>query len=257
MKAISILGMSYKVIGLIPARFASSRFPGKPLVGVLGKPMIQRVYEQCLKSDSLSEVIVATDHPDIFQTVKSFGGKVVMTSEQHPSGTDRCMEAVMNSKLPLEDHDVIINIQGDEPFIDPAQIDLLAQMFSKEEVRLGTLVRPITDKVTYENPNCPKVVRDLYGRALYFSRAALPFFRDDDQLPSPCFQHIGIYGYRWKELMEICALKPSFLEQTEALEQLRWLENGYDIFTEISEHENHAVDSPEDLQKIEEWYSNN
>jgi 3-deoxy-manno-octulosonate cytidylyltransferase (CMP-KDO synthetase) len=248
----------HKTIGVIPARFASTRFPGKPLVGILGKPMIQRVYEQCIKSDLLDEVIVATDHPDIYNTVEAFGGKAVMTNPEHPSGTDRCLEAIENAELGLNDNDVIINIQGDEPFIDPEQISLLADLFSKEHIQLGTLIKPITDTAVFENTNSPKVVKDIHGKALYFSRASIPFHRGTSpEAAENFFQHIGIYGYRFIILKEICALKPSFLEKTEGLEQLRWLENGYSIYTAISHHESIAVDSPEDLKKIENWHSKN
>ena len=250
--------MGNKIIGIIPARFASTRFPGKPLVGILGKPMIQRVYEQCVKSELLSEIIVATDNPDILNTVENFGGKAVMTSESHPSGTDRCKEAIENSGLHLSPNDIIINIQGDEPFIDPEQIDVLCALFQREEVNLGTLIKPITEASVYSDVNSPKVVRSKTGKALYFSRSPIPFQRDESLgMPSDCFQHIGIYGYRWKTLKEICDLSPSYLEKTEGLEQLRWLENGYEIYTEISNHESIAVDTPEDLMKIAKWHSNN
>ncbi|MFT7114277.1 MAG: 3-deoxy-manno-octulosonate cytidylyltransferase (CMP-KDO synthetase) [Candidatus Azotimanducaceae bacterium] len=248
----------HKTIGVIPARFASTRFPGKPLVGILGKPMIQRVYEQCMKSDLLDEVIVATDHPDIYNTVEAFGGKAAMTNPNHPSGTDRCLEAIQNVNLDLNENDVIINIQGDEPFIDPEQISLLADLFSNEDILLGTLIKRITDISVFENPNSPKVVTDIHGKALYFSRSAIPFHRDTiPETANHLFQHVGIYGYRLKTLEDICRLKPSFLEETEGLEQLRWIENGYNIYTAISHHESLAVDTPEDLKKIEIWHSKN
>lgn len=250
--------MQRKIIGIIPARFGSTRFPGKPLVGIFGKPMIQRVYEQCKLSPLLDEVIVATDHPDIFNTVESFGGKAVMTAEQHPSGTDRCLEAAKNSNVEIHEEDIIINIQGDEPFIDPEQINQICRLFDNDKVDLATLIKPISDLSIMNEPNSPKVVCTKDGKALYFSRSPIPFNRDGKiELSEKCFQHIGIYGYRMKTLQSICQLSPSFLEEIEGLEQLRWLENGYEIYTGISNFDSLAIDSPEDLKKIEKWQSKN
>jgi len=239
-------------IGIIPARYASSRFPGKPLIDILGKSMIRRVYEQAKQCEALNRVLVATDDEQIAREVQSFGGEVVMTSPDHPSGTDRCAEVVR--KMGLEPQSVVINIQGDEPFIDPDQIALLCASFLQPEVELATLIRTFSTGNDVLNPNTIKVVIDKNNYALYFSRLPIPFERDARQgmLPdvSAHYQHIGLYGYRASTLLEIAALEPSRLEQTEKLEQLRWLENGYRIMTTLSEHESWSVDAPEDLKKI-------
>jgi 3-deoxy-manno-octulosonate cytidylyltransferase (CMP-KDO synthetase) len=241
-------------IGIIPSRFASSRFPGKPLAEILGKTMIQRVYEQAVASKSLSRVIVATDDDRIADEVRRFGGEVQMTRSDHPSGTDRCAEVVQLLGDEIQEDGVIINIQGDEPFIDPAQIDLLCGCFDAYEVQLGTLVRQFSNGEEILSPNAIKVVRDLSGYALYFSRLPIPFERDSRQgvLPDSHkhLQHIGLYGYRARTLLEIAKLPTSSLEMIEKLEQLRWLENGYKIKTALSEHESWSVDTPDDLKKI-------
>lgn len=246
-------------IGIIPARYASSRFPGKPLIDILGKTMIRRVYEQASQSKNLSRVVVATDDERIEQEVKSFGGEVVMTASEHPSGTDRCAEVVkiLGNEVPSDA--VIINIQGDEPFIDPDQIDLLCGIFHYPDVNLGTLIRPFSTGADVLSPNSIKVVVSVDGYALYFSRLPIPFERDARQgmLPDPAahYQHIGLYGYRAATLLEISKLSPSRLETTEKLEQLRWLENGYKIMTALSTHESWSVDAPEDLKKIYSRFS--
>ncbi|MBX7203128.1 MAG: 3-deoxy-manno-octulosonate cytidylyltransferase [Bacteroidia bacterium] len=241
-----------KFLGIIPARYASSRFPGKPLVDILGKTMIRRVYEQASQCRSLDQVVVATDDEQIAAEVQSFGGQVVMTSADHPSGTDRCAEVV--AKTGTAPDSIIINIQGDEPFIDPEQIDLLCTCFHQPEVELATLVRRFSSGNDILNPNTIKVVLDTQGFALYFSRLPIPFERDARQgmLPdvNAHFQHIGLYGYRAATLLEVAKLPPSKLESTEKLEQLRWLEHGYRIMTALSEHESWSVDAPEDLKKI-------
>jgi 3-deoxy-manno-octulosonate cytidylyltransferase (CMP-KDO synthetase) len=238
-------------IGLIPARFASTRFPGKPLVDIGGKPMIQRVYEQSKLSKSLSRVIVATDDDRIAKCVKSFGGEVCMTSPSHPSGTDRCAEVVDAMKLSC---DGVINIQGDEPFIDPAQIDLLCGCFSDERTEIATLVKKIDSPEILFNPNSPKVITDADGFAIYFSRQTLPYLRGVDEKDwihkHDYFQHIGIYGYRIDVLREIAVLKPSRLERAESLEQLRWIENGYRIKTAITTLRTIAIDTPADLENV-------
>jgi 3-deoxy-manno-octulosonate cytidylyltransferase (CMP-KDO synthetase) len=238
-----------KVIGIIPARYASTRFPGKPLIDLKGKSMIQRVVEQCQQSTSLIEIIVATDDQRIFDAVIAFGGKVMMTSEQHQSGTDRCAEVAQQYPA-----DVYVNIQGDEPLIDPSQIDLLVACFNKSGVELATLVKKIDDVAVLQNNNTPKVVLDSEGRALYFSRAAIPFQRNVPQaawlLHQQYYKHIGIYGYTRKALHEITQLPLSSLEQAEALEQLRWLEAGYRIQTAITTLESLAIDSPDDVQNV-------
>lgn len=240
--------------GIIPARYASSRFPGKPLIDILGKSMIRRVYEQARGSRFLDRVVVATDDEQIANEVNSFGGEVFMTSPDHPSGTDRCAEVVRQIGDSIAPDSVIINIQGDEPFIDPDQIDLLCACFNQPDIKLATLIRPFSSGAEVLSPNTIKVVVANNGYALYFSRLPIPFERDARQgmLPDASlhFQHIGIYGYRANALMEIAGLNPSKLETTEKLEQLRWLENGFKVMTAVSEHESWSVDAPEDLKKI-------
>ncbi|WP_294184442.1 3-deoxy-manno-octulosonate cytidylyltransferase [Sphingobacterium sp.] len=239
-----------KFLGIIPARYASSRFPGKPLIDIEGKTMIQRVYEQVKKSTKLNDVVVATDDQRIAETVRSFGGEVVMTAEHHQSGTDRCAEVITN----IDGYDVAINIQGDEPFIDPTQIDLLANCFEDTTTQIATLVKEITAEEELFNVNIPKVVRNTKGEAIYFSRQTIPFLRaveKDQWLQKQSFyKHIGIYAYQVDTLKALTQLPISMLEEAEALEQLRWLENGYAIQTAITTHETVAVDTKEDLAKI-------
>ena len=239
-----------KILGIIPARFASTRFPEKALVDIGGKSMVQRVYEQASKSSALSKVVIATDHEKILNHVLSFGGQVVMTSENHLSGTDRCMEAFQKVN---EVFDFIINIQGDEPFIQPEQIDLLAKTLTPE-TQLATLAKKITDTETLFNPNTPKLIWNEQQEALYFSRNTIPYLRGiekEDWLSKRDFyKHIGIYAYRIDVLNAITKLKPSSLELAESLEQLRWLENGYKIKVAITEYESQGIDTPEDLKKI-------
>jgi len=245
-----------KFLGIIPARYASSRFPGKPLIDIEGKTMIQRVYEQVKKSTKLNEVIVATDDQRIANTVLSFGGKVVMTSEHHQSGTDRCAEVIAN----MPGFDIAINIQGDEPFIDPAQIDLLANCFENPHTQIATLVKEITLEEELFNINIPKVVRNNKGEAIYFSRQTIPFLRGVEKeqwlQKQTFYKHIGIYAYQADTLKVLTQLPISTLEQVEALEQLRWLENGYAIQTAITTHETVAVDTKEDLAKILKLFFN-
>lgn len=240
------------ILGIIPARYASSRFPGKPLIDLAGKTMIRRVYEQSKKATGLSRVVVATDDERIAEEVKRFGGEYVLTSDHHRSGTDRCAEVL--SKLPGE-WKAVINIQGDEPFIQPEQIDLLAKLFDDAEVQIGTLVKKLTDPADLDNPNTMKVVLDVKGNGLYFSRSAIPFIRSaekkSDWLNEHFFyKHIGIYGYRPDVLRKLTQLAPGKLEQAESLEQLRWLENGYAIRTAFTSLETISVDVPEDLEKL-------
>ncbi|MDP4276671.1 MAG: 3-deoxy-manno-octulosonate cytidylyltransferase [Bacteroidota bacterium] len=245
-----------KFLGLIPARYASTRFPGKPLADIGGQLMIQRVYEQV--KPCLNEVWVATDDERIEQAVIAFGGKVVMTSDRHKSGTDRCLEA---SQKIGGDFDVVINIQGDEPFIQAKQIESLKNCFiQKPDTQIATLVKPFTIKdglVALQNPNSPKVVVNLSGQAMYFSRSVIPYLRGIEQkkwLEKGCFyKHIGIYAYRRETLAEIALLPQSPMELAESLEQLRWLENGYQIQTAVTDIENLAVDTPEDLERIREY----
>ncbi len=240
-----------KIVGIIPARFASTRFPGKPLVDIGGKSMIQRVYEQAKKSSSLADVIVATDDVRIHDHVIAFGGNVIMTSETHQSGTDRCFEAI-NKYTPTAD--VVINIQGDEPFIHPEQIDLVASCFDSDKVHIATLIKKINTNEELFNINTPKVVLNKYDEAIYFSRQTIPYVREKE--PSQWldyqafYRHIGIYAYTTKILAEITALKQSSLELAEGLEQLRWVQNGYKINTKITDFESIAVDVPDDLKKL-------
>ncbi|MEQ8910486.1 MAG: 3-deoxy-manno-octulosonate cytidylyltransferase [Vicingaceae bacterium] len=240
-----------RAIGIIPARYGSSRFPGKPLVDIQGKSMIQRVYEQAKKASALDEVVVATDDDRIFQAVEAFGGQVVMTADTHQSGTDRCLEALEKME---EDFEIIVNIQGDEPFISPDQINLIFSCFHSENTEIGTLVKLIEDEEELWNPNKPKVLMDDDDFAIYFSRQCIPYLRDVEkgqwQEQFNFYKHVGMYAYRAATLKELCALKPSRLERAEGLEQLRWIESGYKIKTAITEEEALSVDSPEDLEKL-------
>ena len=240
-----------KIIGIIPARYASTRFPAKPLVDIGGKSMIERVYLQAKKSKSLTDVVVATDDERIVLHVKSFGGKVVMTSETHQSGTDRCFEAV-NTFCP--EADLVINIQGDEPFIQPGQIDLVASCFRSADTQIATLVKIIKTEEELFNVNIPKVVLNAQKEALLFSRQTIPAIRGKEQQEwlknFTFYKHIGIYAYRTSILNEITSLKASSLELAESLEQLRWLENGYKIKVELTDFESVAVDTPDDLKKL-------
>lgn len=238
-----------KSLGIIPARYASTRFPAKPLVDIGGKTMIQRVYEQARKCQ-LDHVVVATDDERIASTVRSFGGEVVMTDTSHQSGTDRCAEVALN----LPDYEIIINIQGDEPFIDPEQISLVKSCFTDENVQLATLIKAIHTDEELFNPNIPKVVVNTRMQAIYFSRHPIPYLRNAGQANwgklHQFYKHIGIYGYTRAVLLAITKLPPSPLELAESLEQLRWLENGYQIQTKVTGLETIAIDTPEDLQKI-------
>lgn len=239
-----------RTIGIIPARYESTRFPGKPLADIGGISMIQRVYNQTKHAGSLHEVVVATDDERIYEHVQSFAGNVIMTAKDHSSGTDRCAEVIEK----VSGFDLAINIQGDEPFIDPQQIDLLASCFSSGAVQIATLVRKITNIEDLESENKPKVVLNTKGEALYFSRQPIPFCRGKklaDWLGKmDYYNHIGIYGYRVDVLKEIAKLPVSKMESSESLEQLRWLDNGYRIQTALSNHPNDAVDTPEDLQSL-------
>lgn len=239
-----------KVLCVIPARYASTRFPGKPLVMIDGKSMIQRVYEQALKTSGLHQVVVATDDDRIADAVEAFGGSFVMTQSTHQSGTDRCAE--VSSQFP--DFNVIINIQGDEPFVDPAQIELLISCFEDPKVELATLIKKIKAEEELFNPNIPKVVINSNSEAIYFSRQTIPYLRNvstENWLNTHQFyKHIGIYGYSRNTLLNITKLSPSVLELAESLEQLRWIEHGYAIQTRVTEIETIAIDTPEDLNKI-------
>ncbi len=237
------------ILGVIPARYASTRFPAKPLAMIDGKSMIQRVYDQVLKSDSVQSVVVATDDQRIFDHVVSFGGKVSMTSPDHPSGTDRCFETL---SLQKEKYDYVINIQGDEPFIAPRQIDLVAAMLDGK-TELATLAKKISDEETLFNPNVVKVVLSASREALYFSRSTIPHIRNTSEAhwlsKHSFFKHIGMYAYRADILEKITRLPVSLLEKAESLEQLRWLENGFRIKVAETDLETIGVDTPEDLDK--------
>ncbi len=246
--------MTMNAIGIIPARYASTRFPGKPLVNIRGRSMIQRVYEQAAQCPALNEVLVATDDQRIYDHVSAFG-KAVMTSADHPSGTDRCLEALeeFNSGKKYTGNDIVVNIQGDEPFIDPAQIQQLISGFSDPGRHIISLMKGIRSQTDIHNPNVVKVVCDHSGNALYFSRSPIPFIRGGSSVTTPkntFFKHLGMYGYRIRTLEEIVALPAGKLEQLESLEQLRWLESGYKIYMEVTELENVSIDTPEDLEKI-------
>jgi 3-deoxy-manno-octulosonate cytidylyltransferase (CMP-KDO synthetase) len=247
----------YHFAGIIPARYASSRFPGKPLVTIGGKPMIQRVYEQASKS--LDTVFVATDDSRIYDAVSDFGGKAIMTSSEHQSGTDRCAEAVdILTKEKGIKADVVINIQGDEPFIRPEQIDLLVSCFTDNSVGIATLVRKVEPGEDLANPNHPKVIIDLSGNAIYFSRTAIPYIRDAEMskwtLLHLYYKHIGLYAYRTDILKRITLLTMSSLEIAESLEQNRWLENGYKVRTAVTEWESICIDTPGDLEKARKYF---
>lgn len=238
-----------KILGIIPARYASTRFPAKPLADIAGKTMIQRVYEQVSKSSCVSEVLVATDHPEILDHVHAFGGKVCMTGEHHISGTDRCFEALTKHGSSF---DYVINIQGDEPFIQPQQIDLLASILDGK-TEIATLVKVIADSETLFNPNVVKVVLNARSEALYFSRSTIPYQRNVPQekwLENYRFyKHIGMYAYRSDILAQITGLPGGKLEKAESLEQLRWLENGYHIRVSETATESLGVDTPQDLER--------
>ncbi len=239
-----------KILGVIPARYASTRFPGKPLADLLGKSMVQRVYLQCRKSKLLSHIVIATDHPLIADHVKSFGGDVALTGEQHPSGTDRCQEAL---QLQPEPYDFVVNIQGDEPFIDPKQIDILCASLDPQ-TELATLIQKITTLQQLLSPHEAKVVLNEHGEAMYFSRSPIPYIQKaemKDWLEKAIFyRHVGLYAYRKDVLAKITKLPVSALEQAESLEQLRWLENGFKIKTvETESEEGLCIDTPEDLEK--------
>lgn len=239
-----------KILGIIPARYESSRFPGKPLIDIAGKSMIRRVYEQTLESSSLSKVVIATDNKRIYDHVKGFGAEVMITSDKHLSGTDRCGEVAMN----YPEFDVLVNIQGDEPLIDPLQIDLLCSCFNQADTSIATLIKKVVSQDELFNENTPKVIINKQQEAVYFSRSTIPFLRgvkNENWLEIHTFyKHIGIYAFRSKTLSEIIQLPVSRLEKAEALEQLRWIENGYKIKVAVTEMESQAIDTPEDLQKI-------
>lgn len=238
-----------KIYCIIPARYHSTRLPGKPLADIAGKPMIQRVYEQAIKAKLPDQVIVATDHEEIYQVVLSFGGQVMMTRSDHPTGTDRLAEIAEK----LLDAQIIINIQGDEPEIDPDVIDrLIEPLLAEKEISMATVITPMEESEMTQ-PGCVKAVVDQKGNALYFSRSLIPYLRTETRL-APVYKHIGVYGYQKEFLLEFARLKPTPLEQMESLEQLRALEYGYRIRTIQVHHSAIGVDTPEDLVAINEKF---
>lgn len=256
--------MTPKFIAIIPSRFGSSRFPGKPLADIAGKPMIQRVYEQVVQA--VEDVWVATDDERIANAVRSFGGRVVMTSVDHRSGTDRCAEAVRKvSEETGVDFDVVINVQGDEPFIQPGQITVLQRPFVEEpETEIATLVQQIHRTEVLFNPAEAKVALDIHGNALFFSRMPIPMvFKSEEKdwvNKYDYYCHVGIYAYRTDILEKLSQLPEGFLEKAESLEQLRWLENGYKIKTVVTDYSTVGIDTPEELavivaEGIEKYYT--
>lgn len=248
------------ILGIIPSRYGSSRLPGKPLIDINGKSMIQRVYEQSLKARSLDTVIVATDDKRIFEHVRAFGGQVVMTSPDHKNGTERCGEVLKNIS---RDYDVIFNIQGDEPFIKPGQIDQLADCFKpntlvngsgEPPVQIATLVKKIKSHRELNDPAIMKVLLNKQKEAIYFSRTAVPYLRDVEPrnwLKNHTFyKHICFYGFETKVLKKLIKLKSTPLEKAESLEQLRWIENGYRIKVGITTLDTQSIDTPEDLERL-------
>ncbi len=240
-----------KFLAVIPARYASTRFPGKPLALIGDKPMIQHVYEQAKKA--IENVVVATDDKRIYDAVEAFGGKVLLTSDKHRSGTDRCFEALQKMS---GEYDVVINIQGDEPFIQPEQIETLKACFTDPKTEIATLIKPFDKDALWDDlssPNTPKVVVNKRMEAMFFSRSVIPYLRGTDRTKwlntHTYYKHIGLYAYKTNILAEITDLEPSALEKAENLEQLRWLENGYSIKVGITHQQTIGVDTPEDLEK--------
>jgi len=238
------------VLGIIPARYASTRFPGKPLAMIEGKSMLQRVYEQTKKATSIGEIIIATDDERIAVHARGFDAKVVMTAAEHPSGTDRCYEAY--SKLQKK-HDYVLNIQGDEPFLDPRQIDSLAKACDGSREIITQMIKCTSHEVLFDKGEV-KIVLNQKKEALYFSRSVIPYLKNRPENEwhkhFDYFRHVGMYAYRVDVLKEICQLKPSLLEMAESLEQLRWLENGYRISCVETDFDSHCIDSPEDIEKV-------
>lgn len=241
-----------KTIGVIPARFASTRFPAKVLAKIGGRPMIEHVYNKAVSCRQLDSVLIACDHPQVYETVKAFGAQAVMTDPHHPSGSDRIAEAVKGI-----DVDIIVNIQGDEPFIDPATVDALALLLKNDvSCQMGTVIKAIGRDEDYLNPNVVKCVVDAGGYALYFSRSPIPYNRNEKKPQGLVnYKHLGLYAYRKDFLLQYKDWPKSILEMTEQLEQLRVLERGYRIKTVVTEAESVAVDTPEDLKKAEEWFA--
>jgi 3-deoxy-manno-octulosonate cytidylyltransferase (CMP-KDO synthetase) len=238
-------------VGIIPARYASTRFPGKPLINIKGKTMLQRVYGQASKSKHLDKLIVATDDERIFNHVKSFGGEAVMTASHHPSGTDRCREALQQLG---GDFQYVINIQGDEPFIEPAQIDELAGLLKDNHIELATQMIAVDNHEILFDKGEVKIVLNSNNEAIYFSRMVIPFIKGIDEkewhLHHTYYRHVGMYAYRKDVLEKITKLPVSSLEKAESLEQLRWIENGFKIKCVVTKYESHCIDTPEDVEKV-------
>ncbi|MFW6226471.1 MAG: 3-deoxy-manno-octulosonate cytidylyltransferase [Bacteroidota bacterium] len=245
-----------RFICIIPARYSSTRFPGKPLAEIGGKRMIERVYQQA--TASFHEVWVATDDIRIERAVSEFGGKAVITSLDHKSGTDRCAEAIIKIEASMqEEYDVVVNIQGDEPFIHPSQLGELKKCFDLEDTQIASLIKPIHVNEDIFNPNLPKVIFNQSLQAIYFSRSPIPFVRDHKMERwhnhHQFYRHIGLYAYRKNVLLELTKLQPSNLEKAESLEQNRWIENGFRIQLGITQQESIGIDTPEDLLRANEW----
>ena len=240
-----------RILGVIPARYASSRLPGKPLVDIGGRSMVMRVFDQATKAASLAHVVVATDDERIERHVKDHGGSVVMTAADHPSGTDRCWEALKKSGA--DRFDAVVNIQGDEPFIVPAQIDELSAAIAAPEAAIATLAQVVMDDRDLDDPGEVLITTDVHMNALYFSRAAIPFLRNAKPGPRAdqfrYLKHVGLYAYTTRALSSIITLPPSSLELAESLEQLRWLENGFRVRVGLTGHPSFCVDTPADLEE--------
>ncbi|MGN0007536.1 MAG: 3-deoxy-manno-octulosonate cytidylyltransferase [Alistipes sp.] len=244
-----------RYIAIIPARYASTRFPAKPLAILGGKPVIQRVYEQV--AGVMDETVVATDDSRIYRAVTDFGGRAEMTSTDHRSGTDRCWEAYCKHG---GDYDIVVNVQGDEPFIQRSQLEAIKRCFDNPATDIATLVKPFSAEdglAALENPNSPKVVLDKEGRAIYFSRSVIPYLRGVDKSEwlsrHTFYKHIGIYAFRTDILRQVTSLPQSTLEKAESLEQLRWIENSYRIGVGISDIETIGIDTPDDLARAEQF----
>jgi len=239
-----------KTIGVIPARFASTRFPAKVLAKIDGKPLIWHVWDKATRCCEFDEVLIACDHEDVFKAAQGFKARVVMTDPDHPSGSDRIAEAIKDL-----DVDIVVNIQGDEPFIDSRTIDALAVLLKQDaKIQMGTVIKPITDELEAVNPNVVKCVVDAEGNALYFSRAPIPYHRDGVPSGMISFKHLGLYAYRKDFLMEFKDWPKGVLESIEKLEQLRALERGVKIKTTVTSYESIAVDTPDDLEKAKAWF---
>lgn len=249
-----------KILAVIPARYASTRFPGKPLALLEGKPIIEWVWQCVAQMPALTEAVVATDDERILDTVRQFGGRAMMTSTQHRSGTDRCGEVLTNLEGQGQQFDVVINLQGDEPFTQQSQLENLIDCFAHADTQIATLRTPIDSTEELFSPNNVKVVCGKDGRALYFSRQPIPYLRGAESSEwlkrQPYYKHVGIYAFRAETLKEVVKLEPSALEVSESLEQLRWLENGYNIQVRTTEQANIGIDTPEDLAAAERYLHN-